>query len=215
MHERFERRIEEGLQKIAAGCRNKKQKSGVIERRVGRLLGRNTRAAKLFDVRVEQDDAGRAQLRWSKSQAWREWAPRLTKAREQFLTGRDAVRDRARAQILAISDPGAIPAMESILSSAGEPLALLAVAVLDKIPDHEATLSLARHAIQSASAPVRCSGATRLWPLCCGRPRQALAGASSRKPRTTAATPRTRSWDCWKWCSGVSLFPVARRRGHV
>ncbi len=74
MHERFERRIEEGLQKIAAGCRNKKQKSGVIERRVGRLLGRNTRAAKLFDVRVEQDDAGRAQLRWSKSQAWREWA---------------------------------------------------------------------------------------------------------------------------------------------
>lgn len=74
MHERFERRIEEGLQKIAAGCRNKKQKSGVIERRVGRLLGRNTRAAKLFDVRVEQDDAGRAQLRWSKSEAWREWA---------------------------------------------------------------------------------------------------------------------------------------------
>ena len=74
MHERFEKRIEEGLEKIAAGCRKKKQKPGIIERRVGRLLGRNTRAAGLFAVRVEQDGGGYAQLRWSKSEAWREWA---------------------------------------------------------------------------------------------------------------------------------------------
>ena len=45
MHERFEKRIEDGLQKIEAGCKKRKQKAGVIERRVGRLLGRNTRAA--------------------------------------------------------------------------------------------------------------------------------------------------------------------------
>jgi len=74
MHERFEKRIEEGLEKIAAGCRKKKQKPGIIERRVGRLLGRNTRAAGLFAVRVEQDGGGYAQLRWSRSEAWRQWA---------------------------------------------------------------------------------------------------------------------------------------------
>lgn len=74
MHERFEKRIEEGLKKISESCRKKRQKPGVIERRVGRLLGQNTRAAALFDVRVEVDPAGSAQLRWSRSQAWREWA---------------------------------------------------------------------------------------------------------------------------------------------
>jgi len=74
MHERFEKRIEEGLQKIAESCRKKRQQSGVIERRVGRLLGQNTRTAALFDVRVEADRQGAAQLRWTRSEAWREWA---------------------------------------------------------------------------------------------------------------------------------------------
>ncbi len=63
MHERFERRIEEGLRKPVT-----------IATRVGRLLGRNTRAAALFDVKVEADSGGFARLRWSKMEAWREWA---------------------------------------------------------------------------------------------------------------------------------------------
>jgi hypothetical protein len=50
MHERFEKRIEDGLAKIAASCGRGRQKSGRVERRVGRLLERNTRAARLFDV---------------------------------------------------------------------------------------------------------------------------------------------------------------------
>jgi len=74
MHERFEKRIVEGLEKIAVSCQKRRQKPGVIERRVGRLLGRNTRAASLFEVRVEQDAAGYAQLRWHRSESWREWA---------------------------------------------------------------------------------------------------------------------------------------------
>jgi len=74
MHERFEKRIEEGLRKIEAGCKKRKQKAGVIERRVGRLLGRNTRAAALFQVTVEEDADGAARLRWSKSETWRKWA---------------------------------------------------------------------------------------------------------------------------------------------
>ncbi len=74
MHERFEKRIEEGLGKIQTSCLKKKQKPMTIATRVGRLLGRNTRAAALFEVKVETDGGGFARLRWSKVEAWREWA---------------------------------------------------------------------------------------------------------------------------------------------
>lgn len=74
MHERFEKRIEEGLGKIHVSCQRKKQKPLTIATRVGRLLGRNTRAAALFDVQVEADAGGFARLRWSKLESWREWA---------------------------------------------------------------------------------------------------------------------------------------------
>lgn len=74
MHARFEKRIEEGLGKIQAGCLKRKQQPMTIAARVGRLLGRNTRAAALFDVKVEADASGFARLRWSKVEAWREWA---------------------------------------------------------------------------------------------------------------------------------------------
>ena len=73
MHERFEHRIEEGLEKIAASCRRSKQKPLVIAGRVGRLMGQNTRAAGLFQVQVK-DAGGIAQIEWSKVQGWREWA---------------------------------------------------------------------------------------------------------------------------------------------
>jgi transposase len=76
MHERFEKRIEEGLVKIAGSCGKRRQKSGAVERRLGRLLGRNTRAARLFDVQVEMDAQGFPQLRWTKVESWREWARR-------------------------------------------------------------------------------------------------------------------------------------------
>lgn len=76
MHERFEKRIEDGLAKIAASCGKRRQKSGIVERRVGRLLERNSRAARLFDVQVEVNSQGFTQLRWDKVESWREWARR-------------------------------------------------------------------------------------------------------------------------------------------
>lgn len=76
MHERFEKRIEDGLAKIAASCGKRRQKSGMVERRVGRLLERNSRAARLFDVQVEVNSQGFTQLRWNKVESWREWARR-------------------------------------------------------------------------------------------------------------------------------------------
>jgi transposase len=73
MHERFEKKIEAGLTKIAAGCAKKRQKPISVAQRVGKVLGANTRAAGLFDVDVKDVD-GRAELVWSKVDAWRDWS---------------------------------------------------------------------------------------------------------------------------------------------
>src|SRR3989454_468772 len=73
-HERFEKRIEEGLEKIAAGCRKRKQLPVVVGQRVGRLLGQNSRAAGAFEVRIDPDADGFAKLRWKRIDRWREWA---------------------------------------------------------------------------------------------------------------------------------------------
>ncbi len=73
MHARFEQRLEEGLQQLAESCRKRRQQTGMLERRIGRLFGRNSRAAGLFEVKVKEE-AGRAQVVWSKQGAWREWA---------------------------------------------------------------------------------------------------------------------------------------------
>ncbi len=37
-------------------------------------MGRNSRAAGLFQVVVEADSQGATRLRWSKSESWRDWA---------------------------------------------------------------------------------------------------------------------------------------------
>jgi transposase len=74
IHERFEKRIEEGLKKIQAGCGKRKASATQVAQRVGRLLGENSRAAKLFEVTVEGETGGRVQLQWKKRESWREWA---------------------------------------------------------------------------------------------------------------------------------------------
>jgi transposase len=79
MHERFERRIEEGLTSLARRLEKaKKQPDRVqVERQIGRLLGRNSHAAGLFDIQVKHVDRdGRPGLmvRWSKHEKWRQWA---------------------------------------------------------------------------------------------------------------------------------------------
>jgi transposase len=74
IHARFEKRIEEGLRKLESASRKRKQDALIVARRVGRLLGANTRAAGLFQVEVEADSQGAARLRWSKSEQWRDWA---------------------------------------------------------------------------------------------------------------------------------------------
>jgi transposase len=71
---RFESRIEEGLNKIQAGCEKRKHSAVKIAERVGRLKGANSRAARLFDVNVDEGNDGRTKLTWTKKEALRKWA---------------------------------------------------------------------------------------------------------------------------------------------
>lgn len=71
MHARFERRILEGLEAIAKACGKRRHSPIAIGKRVGRLLGRNSRAAKLFDVDIGTDGRGAATISWTTSTAWR------------------------------------------------------------------------------------------------------------------------------------------------
>jgi transposase len=80
MHDRFEKRIEDDLTRLAGRlerCKKKPNRSQV-ERQIGRILGRNSRAAGLFDIKVreiQRDDVkGHLEVTWKKKEAWRDWA---------------------------------------------------------------------------------------------------------------------------------------------
>ena len=74
MHQRFAQRIEEGLRKIEESCAKRKYKLVTVAKRLGKLLGRNSRAAGLFETDVIESADGRAQLVWRKVEAWQDWA---------------------------------------------------------------------------------------------------------------------------------------------
>jgi len=73
MHERFEKRIDVALEKVQASCLKRKWKKEVIDRRIGKIMAHNSRAAGLFEVEVKQV-AGRAVVSWTKNEKWRDWA---------------------------------------------------------------------------------------------------------------------------------------------
>ena len=80
MHERFEKRIEDGLQSLERRLDRAKKKlnRSQVERQIGRLLGRNSRAAGLFDIKVSEVErdgtSGFLKVTWTKKDAWRDWA---------------------------------------------------------------------------------------------------------------------------------------------
>src|SRR3990172_906230 len=78
MHERFSRRIEEGLQSLTRRIEKSKKllDRGELERQIGRLLERNSRAAGRYAIVIGEDKAGGAgvKLQWSKRSEWDDWA---------------------------------------------------------------------------------------------------------------------------------------------
>jgi transposase len=74
MHERFEKRIEEGLSGLAKLAQTRSMTPVQLAGRVGQLLGRNTRSAGLFKTEVTADARGDAVLKWEKVESWRSWS---------------------------------------------------------------------------------------------------------------------------------------------
>jgi transposase len=74
MHKRFEERIEKELEKIKASCQKRTWKKETIDRRIGSVMAKNSRAAGLFEVEVAEASDGRATITWRKNEAWRDWA---------------------------------------------------------------------------------------------------------------------------------------------
>ncbi len=78
IHERFAQRIEAGLSQLDKELKQarKKRDRTILERRIGRLLGRNSRAAGGFKIELIEEircPAGLT-LHWSRVDAWRQWA---------------------------------------------------------------------------------------------------------------------------------------------
>ncbi len=73
--ERFTKNIEEGLQRIHVSCQEGRvKKLSVAERRIGRLLQRNTRAAGMFEIEVKPEEDGKLKLSWMKRKDRKSWA---------------------------------------------------------------------------------------------------------------------------------------------
>jgi transposase len=72
--QRFEKKIEEALIRMKARCEKQTRNPMKVEREIGRMLGENSRAAKLFEVKVTKTDKGAARIEWSKVEARRDWA---------------------------------------------------------------------------------------------------------------------------------------------
>src|SRR2546425_34503 len=78
MHERFAQRIETGLRTLAARLERTRQPldPGKLERQIGRLLERNTRAAGRYTIDLVPDATrpGGLALQWSARAEWDAWA---------------------------------------------------------------------------------------------------------------------------------------------
>jgi len=78
IHERFSQRIVDGLESLRRRLKSAKSRANrtQVERQIGRLLGRNSRAAAKFKIEVEEDSsfASGLHLTWRTNKKWEDWA---------------------------------------------------------------------------------------------------------------------------------------------
>ncbi len=78
MVERFSANIEAGLESLKRRLEGAKKREtrGKVERQIGRLLQRNSRAAQRYQIEVKEDAATRCGIAvsWSISREWQDWA---------------------------------------------------------------------------------------------------------------------------------------------
>jgi transposase len=73
IHEKFEKRIEEALDRMVKSCEKRKLKAATLNRRIGTLFSKNSRAKRLFKVDVRPRDDGGSDIVWEKISANQEW----------------------------------------------------------------------------------------------------------------------------------------------
>jgi len=78
MHERFSKRIDEGLASLARriATSTRPLERGALERQIGRLLERNARAAARYAISILEDETATCgwRLHWTAQKQWDEWA---------------------------------------------------------------------------------------------------------------------------------------------
>jgi transposase len=78
MHERFATRIQKALEKLAGRLERARKKvdPGSVERQIGRLLGRNSRAAAAFEIQVQEapERGSGLKLSYTRNASWSEWS---------------------------------------------------------------------------------------------------------------------------------------------
>jgi transposase len=78
MHERFAQRIETDLQRLAGRLKRARQRADgpQVHQQIGRILGRNSRAAGLFQIRLKESrkQASGVRLVWKRRSEWSDWA---------------------------------------------------------------------------------------------------------------------------------------------
>jgi transposase len=68
--ERSRQRVEDGLAKLQKNCdQGKLIKASVVERKIGRLLARNSRVARWYQIEVQKTDDHKLHLHWTKDTA--------------------------------------------------------------------------------------------------------------------------------------------------
>jgi transposase len=77
MHQRFSKRIEEGLQSLQRRIEKSKMvlDRGELERQIGRLLGTNSRASARYSIVLSEDQSSTAKLKltWNIRKEWEDW----------------------------------------------------------------------------------------------------------------------------------------------
>jgi transposase len=74
IHDRFADKIEKGLLALSESCAKRTLKLSVVERRIGRLLGQNTRAESLFQVETKPREGGGVDIVWKRREDVRSWS---------------------------------------------------------------------------------------------------------------------------------------------
>ncbi len=129
-----------------------------------RKLGvRRFRGMLLSDEQIEQLQTQKKEA----DRAMAQWKPTLAQLRRQIEWGKPGQREAALAELRAISDPAAIPALEAVFSKGGrvqarEDLRLALVEVLAQMPDQAATAALVRQAVLAPSEKVRAAATDAL-----------------------------------------------------